>query len=76
MNRIRNECIRGRAGVVRGDEVSEARLRWAGHMKGRDSQNSGGRMLEMELPDRTLAEQKRKSCIFYSYSPVHNPICG
>ncbi|KAK3532223.1 hypothetical protein QTP86_009500 [Hemibagrus guttatus] len=53
LDRIRNEYIRGTAHVGRlGDKVSEARLRWFGHVQRRESEYIGRRMLDMELPGR------------------------
>ncbi|KAK3564226.1 hypothetical protein QTP86_011199 [Hemibagrus guttatus] len=53
LDRIRNEYIRGTAHVGRlGDKVREARLRWFGHVQRRESEYTGRRMLDMELPGR------------------------
>ncbi|KAK3535463.1 hypothetical protein QTP70_016885, partial [Hemibagrus guttatus] len=53
LDRIRNEYIRGTAHVGRlGDKVREARLRWFGHVKRRESEYIGRRMLDMGLPGR------------------------
>ena len=53
LDRIRNEHIRGTAHVRRfGDKAREARLRWFGHVRRRDEEYVGRKMLEMDLPDR------------------------
>ena len=53
LDRIRNEHIRGTAHVRRfGDKAREARLRWFGHVRRRDEEYVGRKMLEMDLPGR------------------------
>ncbi|KAK3511407.1 hypothetical protein QTP70_007333 [Hemibagrus guttatus] len=53
LDRIRNEYIRGTGHVgCLGDKVREARLRWFGHVQRRESEYTGRRMLDMELPGR------------------------
>ena len=50
MDRLRNENIGGTAQVRRFEnKVREARLRWFGHVKRRDSKYIGRKMLKMEL---------------------------
>ncbi|KAK5620751.1 hypothetical protein CRENBAI_019143 [Crenichthys baileyi] len=50
MDRIRNEYIGGRVHVrCVGDKAREARLRWFGHVKRRDSEFVERRMLRLEL---------------------------
>ncbi|KAK3560325.1 hypothetical protein QTP86_006298 [Hemibagrus guttatus] len=57
LDRIRNEYIRGTAHVGRlGDKVREARLRWFGHVQRRESEYIGRRMLDMELPGRSIVD--------------------
>ena len=53
IDRVGNEHNRGTAQVRGfGDQVREARLRWFGCEKGRDSEYVGRRMLKMGLPGR------------------------
>ena len=58
MDRIKNEHIRGTIRIVRdGGEVREARLRWFGHIKRRDTDR---RMLEIELPRGRKEERSKR----------------
>ena len=53
MEKIRNEYIRGTAQVGKfGEKTREARLRWYGHLRGKDDGYIGRRMLRMELPGK------------------------
>ncbi|KAK4290600.1 hypothetical protein Pmani_036511 [Petrolisthes manimaculis] len=53
LDRIRNEQIKGTAHVRRfGDKTRKARLRWFGHVRRRDEEDVGRKMLEMDLPGR------------------------
>ena len=53
MDRIKNGCIRGTARVkTPGDKLGEARLRWFGPVKRRDSEFISRRRLETQLPGR------------------------
>ncbi|MCJ8736398.1 hypothetical protein PDJAM_G00257470 [Pangasius djambal] len=62
LDRIRNEYIRGTAHVGRlGDKVSEARLRWFGHVQRREREYIGRRMLDMELPGRRRRGRPKRS---------------
>lgn len=62
LDRIRNERIRGTAHVRRfGDKMTEARLRWYGHVLRRDENYVGRRVLKMALPGkRTKGKPKRR----------------
>ena len=52
-NKIKNEFIRGTAQVRQiGDKVSEARLRWYGHMQRQNAECIGERMLCLEPPGK------------------------
>ncbi|KAK3550945.1 hypothetical protein QTP70_010120 [Hemibagrus guttatus] len=67
LDRIRNEYIRGTAHVGRlGDKVSEARLRWFGHVQRRESEYIGRRMLDMELPGRRQRGRPKRRFTFAS----------
>ena len=53
MDRIKNDYIRGTAHVGRfEDKMREARLRWYGHVKRREEEYIGRRMLKMNLPGK------------------------
>lgn len=57
MEKIRNDHVRGTAGVERfGDDVRPARLRWFGHVQRRDIRYIGKRVLNMELLGRRIRE--------------------
>jgi len=62
MDKIRNEYIRGTAGVERmGLKLRETRLRWYGHILRRDDDYIGKRVLDMELPGtRRRGRPKRR----------------
>ena len=54
--KIRNKYIRGTVKVERlGMKMREGRLRWYGHVMGRDQEYVGRKMMEMEL----LGKRKR-----------------
>ena len=54
MDRIRNSHIRGSLYVAPiGNKVREARLRWYGHVRRRDVDYVGQKVLKMELPGQT-----------------------
>ena len=53
MDKIRNEFTRGTEQVGRfGEKTREARLRWYGHVRGKDDGYIARRMLRMELPGK------------------------
>ena len=53
MDKIRNSLIRGSLRVAPiGNKVREARLRWYGHVKRRDIDYVGQKVLRMELPGK------------------------
>ena len=59
IKKIRNEYIRGTAQVGRfGEKTREARLRWYGHVLGKDYGYIGRSMLRMELPEETGKAKK------------------
>ncbi len=52
-DKIRNDYIRGTAHVRKfGDKAREARLRWFGHVRRREEEYVGNRMLDKALPGR------------------------
>ena len=53
LDKIRNNLIRGtlHVGPI-GNKVREARLRWYGHVKRRDTDYVGQKVLNMELPGK------------------------
>ena len=53
MDKIKNEFTRGTAHVRQiGDKVSEARLRWYGHVQRQNAEYIGKRMLSLEVPGK------------------------
>ena len=53
MNSMRNDYVRGTVHVrYFGEKARETRLRWFGHVKRRDSEYIGKRMMRLELPCR------------------------
>ena len=61
-NKIRNEYVRGTAKIAKlGDKLRNARLRWDGHVKRREEDYVGKRMLEMAVPGiRKRGRPKRR----------------
>ena len=60
-DRIRNEHIRGTAGVKRlGEKLREARLRWYEHVCRRDAGYVGKRVLAMDIPGRRRRGRPKK----------------
>ena len=52
-DKIKNEYIRGTARISKlGEKIRGARLRWYGHVRRREAEYVGRRMLEMEVPGR------------------------
>ena len=52
-DKIRNEYVRGTAKIAKlGDKLRNVRLRWYGHVKRREEDYVGKRMMEMALPGR------------------------
>ena len=50
-DKIRNEYVRGTAKITKlGDKLLNARLRWYGHVKRREEDYVGKRMMEMVVP--------------------------
>ena len=62
LDKIRNEYIRGTAGVERlGNKLTEGRLRWYGHVLRQDDAYVGKRVIGMELPEeRRRGRHKRR----------------
>ena len=61
MDKIRNEYIRGTVQVGRfGEKTREARLKWFGHVRGKDNGYIGGRMLRTELPGKKKRGRPRR----------------
>ena len=61
LEKIRNEYIRGAAGVGRlGDKLREGRLRWLGHVKRRAPGYVGRRVLNHEIGRRGRGRPKRR----------------
>ena len=60
-DRIRNEYVRGTAKITRlEDKLRGARLRWYGHVKRREENYVGKRMLEMAVPGRRKRGRPRR----------------
>ena len=60
-NKIRNEYVRGTAKIVKlGDKPRNARLRWYGHVKRREEDYVGKRMMEMVVPGRRKRGRPRR----------------
>ena len=50
-DKIRNEYVRGTAKIAKlGDKLRNAKLRWYGHVKRREEDYVGKRMMEMAVP--------------------------
>ena len=61
MDKTRNENIRGTAQVGKfGEKTREARLRWYGHLRGKDDGYIGRTMLRMELPGKRKRERPKR----------------
>ena len=60
--KIRNEYVRGTAKIAKlGDKLRNARLRWYGHIKRREEEYVGKRMMEMVVPGiRKRGRPKRR----------------
>ena len=61
-DKIRNEYVRGTAKIAKlGDKLRNARLRWYGHIKRREEDCVGKRMMEMAVPGiRKRGRPKRR----------------
>ena len=58
---IRNEHIRGTLKVdMFGQKVRQSRLGWCGHVKHRDDDYMGRKVLEMQLPGKGNGEDARE----------------
>ena len=52
-DKIKNEYVRGTEKIAKlGDKLWNARLRWYGHVKRREEDYVGKRMMEMAVPSR------------------------
>ena len=59
--KIRNEYVRGTAKIAKlGDKLRNARLRWYGHVKRREEDYVGKRMMEMAVPGRGKRGRPRR----------------
>ena len=62
--KIRNEYVRGTAKITKlGDKLRNARLRWYGHIKRREKDYVGKRLMEMAVPGRRKRERPRRRWI-------------
>ena len=62
--KIRNEYVRGTAKIAKlGDKPGNARLHRYGHVKRREEDYVGKRMMEMAVPGRRKRERPRKKCM-------------
>ena len=60
-DKIRNEYVRGTAKIAKlGDKLRNARLRWYGHVKRREEDYEGKRMMEMAVPGRRKRGRPRR----------------
>ena len=60
-DKIRNEYVRGTAKIAKlGDKLRNARLRWYGHVKRREEDFVGKRMMEMAVPGRRKRGRPRR----------------
>ena len=60
-DKIRNEYVRGTAKIAKlGDKLWNARLRWYGHVKRREEDYVGKRMMEMAVPGRRKRGRPRR----------------
>ena len=63
-NKIRNEYVRRTAKIAKlGEKLWNARLRWYGHVKRREEDYVGKRMMEMTVPGRRKTERPRRRWI-------------
>ena len=60
-DKISNEYVRGTAKIAKlGDKLRSARLGWYGHVKRREEDYVGKRMMEMAVPGRRKRRRRRK----------------
>ena len=60
-DKIRNKYVRGTAKIAKlGDKLRNARLRWYGHVKSREEDYVGKRMMEMAVPGRRKIGRPRR----------------
>ena len=60
-DKIRNEYVRGTAKIAKlGDKLRNVRLRWYGHVKRREEDYVGKRMMEMAVPGRRKRGRPRR----------------
>ena len=60
-DKIRNEYVRETAKIAKlGDKVRNAGLRWYGHVKRREEDYVGKRMIEMEVPGKRKRRRPRR----------------
>ena len=60
-DKIRNEYVRGTAKITKlGDKLRNERLRWYGHIKRREEDYVGKRMMEMAVPGRRKNRKAKK----------------
>ena len=60
-DKIRNEYVRGTAKIAKlGDKLWNARLRWYGHVKRREEDYVGKKMMEMAVPGRGKRGRPRR----------------
>ena len=63
-DKTRNEYVRGTAKIAKlGDKLRNARLRWYRHVKRREKNYVGKRMMEMAVPGRKKRERPRRRWI-------------
>ena len=60
-DKIRNEYVRGTAKIAKlGEKLQNVRLRWYGHVKRREEDYVGKRMMEMAVPGRRKRGRPRR----------------
>ena len=60
-DKIKNEYVRGTAKIAKlGDKLRNARQRWYGHVKKREEDYVGKRMMEMVVPGRRKRGRPRR----------------
>ena len=60
-DKIKNKYVRGTAKIAKlGDKLRNARLRWYGHVKWREKNYVGKRMMEMAVPGRRKRGRPRR----------------